>query len=203
MASFHPFPRLPAELRIRVWELTVEPRTVDVRVIRNHAYLRTDSVSWLVSSTPVPGPLQTCREARYQGLYTQGFSEFAGPPDLGLPYVWINWDIDTISIGPTLFEEYMPVAPLFQRLKFERENSDHFYYYREAEEIRIFRNVKEIYVVCADGYWAWVNCLEEQDWPCGPENVFFIEPRDGCVIRGPDFVGVVEKEMEADWSENR
>jgi hypothetical protein len=32
MATFHPFPRLPAELRIQIWEMTVEPRVVDVRL---------------------------------------------------------------------------------------------------------------------------------------------------------------------------
>lgn len=77
-ATFHPFPRLPAELRSRIWELTVEPRTVDLCV---HFYVppKEPGVKWadmttsqvvrgvtnkLRSPTAVPAQLQTCREAR-------------------------------------------------------------------------------------------------------------------------------------------
>ncbi|KAK1593581.1 uncharacterized protein LY79DRAFT_669124 [Colletotrichum navitas] len=81
-ATFHPFPDLPAELRTRIWELTVEPRVVDVRVVWHQPNptnvegsepgLRT--TDWTVkrppplrhlrSSTPTPAQLRTCREAR-------------------------------------------------------------------------------------------------------------------------------------------
>ncbi|KAH8161628.1 hypothetical protein CIB48_g6619 [Xylaria polymorpha] len=76
MAAFHPFPRLPAELRAQIWEMTVAPRIVEVRITYRASALSPDSsstntatVPHLVSSTPVPAILQTCQEARNQGLY--------------------------------------------------------------------------------------------------------------------------------------
>jgi hypothetical protein len=32
MSTFHPFPKLPTELRLLIWEMTVEPREVEVRL---------------------------------------------------------------------------------------------------------------------------------------------------------------------------
>jgi hypothetical protein len=33
MSTFHPFPRLPLELRLAIWEMTVEPREVEVCIV--------------------------------------------------------------------------------------------------------------------------------------------------------------------------
>lgn len=34
MSTFHPFPRLPLEIRLAIWEMTVEPREVRVRIVK-------------------------------------------------------------------------------------------------------------------------------------------------------------------------
>lgn len=34
MSTFHPFPQLPLELRLAIWEMTVEPREVEVRIVK-------------------------------------------------------------------------------------------------------------------------------------------------------------------------
>ncbi|KAK1783844.1 hypothetical protein QBC45DRAFT_399049 [Copromyces sp. CBS 386.78] len=76
--SFPVFPRLPREVRLRIWEMTVEPRIVEVRVKYSKQDADYDQVTNrfnkvspeegkvfpLFSSTPVPAPLQACREAR-------------------------------------------------------------------------------------------------------------------------------------------
>lgn len=197
MATFHPFPRLPSELRARIWELTVEPRTVDLRVKHRHTIIPGDTpVPYLVSSTPVPAALQTCQEARNQGLYQQAFSEIAGPDGAGRRYVWVNLEIDMVSIGTSLFANYKPVAPVIQRLKFERENSSEFFYHSEVQELRDFVNVKEIHVVCADGMRAWHLATEEHYWPCGEENVFMIDPHDGRMMRGLEMDEMFDQELE-------
>jgi len=49
----------------------------------------------LTSSTPVPATLQACREARNLKLYQQAFLEIDGE----VRYVWVNWDMDIVSIG--------------------------------------------------------------------------------------------------------
>ncbi|RYP50302.1 hypothetical protein DL768_004155 [Monosporascus sp. mg162] len=181
MTTFHPFPRLPPELRARIWELTIEPRTVEVRIVHKDPIVPPDalsenrrSVSHMVSLTPVPATLQACQEARNQGLYQQAFSEIAGSDDVGRRYIWLNLEIDMISIGTTAFSHFTPVAPIIKRLKFEREISNEYYYHWESEALLDFVNVKEIHVVCADGMRAWHGTSEEHYWPCGRENLFFI-----------------------------
>ncbi|EAT76760.1 hypothetical protein SNOG_15922 [Parastagonospora nodorum SN15] len=81
MSTFHPFPRLPTELRLQIWEMTVEPRTVEI-CIRFTDFPSTPladgkqkrpprQMSTVQSPTPVPGPLQACREARYHGFLSR------------------------------------------------------------------------------------------------------------------------------------
>jgi hypothetical protein len=125
MATFHPFPCLPFELRVRIWEATVEPRTVEVRI--HHK----DKIPRLTSPTPVPGPLQTCQESRNLKLYRQKFSEL--PQDrprykgaIERRYVWLNLEIDMVSIKDTLLDDFWPVAPMIKRLRFERECAAEF-----------------------------------------------------------------------------
>jgi hypothetical protein len=72
MATFHPFPRLPFELRARIWALTVEPRTVDISVPNNYVFVKT---ALPVSSTPVPAPLQACQESRRE-LDESGYGHY-------------------------------------------------------------------------------------------------------------------------------
>lgn len=107
-ATFHLFPLLPFELRARIWELTVEPRTVEVGVVYENAITTTTTttpgtlpeggsdspkqpkptyVPHVVSSTPAPAALHACREARRgltttgprPGLYRRCFSEISPP----------------------------------------------------------------------------------------------------------------------------
>lgn len=67
MVTFHLFPRLPVELRLQIWEMTVESRIFNIQYCRSSRFF--------FSSTPIPGPLQTCREARNAELYQRAFSE--------------------------------------------------------------------------------------------------------------------------------
>ncbi|KAK3342937.1 hypothetical protein B0H65DRAFT_429122 [Neurospora tetraspora] len=80
VTTFHLFPHLPWEIRSRIWVLTVEPREVEVRSKTQHTRLTDElaakynlrnlkdrfgiKVHNFYSSTPVPAPLQACREAR-------------------------------------------------------------------------------------------------------------------------------------------
>jgi hypothetical protein len=193
MATFHPFPRLPAELRLQIWESTVEPRSVDVQVCPKWTVGDKTYSTYLASSTPVPGPLHTCREARNQGLYQQAFSELAASDGSGRPYVWANLDIDVISIGCSETKFYEAVGPMIQRLKLERWSplfGSHWY----SLNLHCFANVKEIYVVCADGMWMWHDAMEDQYWPCGEENVFMVDPDDGRMIKAVEMDKIFDRE---------
>ncbi|KAI1108859.1 hypothetical protein F5Y14DRAFT_456581 [Nemania sp. NC0429] len=158
MATFHHFPRLPPELRVQIWEAAVVPRTVEVGIPGQSAVPRR-----LVSPTPVPAILQTCREARNPGLYQKAFSELASidAADGEPRHVWLRFEIDTVSIGTTALGAFREVAPLIRRLRLERAHSDEYFYHYEAETLRALVNAREIHVVCADGLGAWWCAAEE------------------------------------------
>ncbi|KAI4867115.1 hypothetical protein F4820DRAFT_230088 [Hypoxylon rubiginosum] len=197
MSIFHPFPRLPTELRVHIWALTVEPRVVEVRVVPHNP----GTVQKLVSLTPVPAILQTCREARNLGLYKQAFSEVTATKANAAAgaesrYVWLNLDIDMVSIGKTSFRAFAPVALSIKRLRFERENSDESFYHFEARELRAWVNTEEIHVVCEDWMEAWHGASHEHPWPCALENLWFFDPDDSRVMRSFEMEQMLDERLE-------
>ncbi|KAH7418066.1 hypothetical protein BKA64DRAFT_187514 [Cadophora sp. MPI-SDFR-AT-0126] len=82
--TFAPFQRLPVELRLKIWSLTVEKRIVRIEWSRPRRQCL---------SPDIPAILQVSREARAEGkkLYQAAFntSNSATP-------VYINFDLDTI-----------------------------------------------------------------------------------------------------------
>jgi hypothetical protein len=130
----------------------------------------------------VAAPIQTCQEARNQGLYLKAFVELASADGSGRLFVWLNLDIDVVSIGLAPICNYKPVMPIIKRLKLEREHSDYFSY-READELGNFANTKEFHLVCADGMWMWHYAIDAYYWPCGKENIFMIDSDNDRTVR--------------------
>lgn len=94
MSTFHPFPRLPLELREWVWELSLEPRTV--RVSKNPIDKETARIFCYQPPPALPQPvLHACAESRSYLLcyYTKAFADLDGTK-----YHWINLDVDSIQI---------------------------------------------------------------------------------------------------------
>ncbi|KAM0286721.1 hypothetical protein ACHAQH_000741 [Verticillium albo-atrum] len=85
MASFYPFPRLPAELRLQIWKLAAQPRLL---VVEKAA----DSTDF-ESPTPPPAVVHVCRESRNFGPYKKAFAS-----DDSSRYAWANFDLDTIHV---------------------------------------------------------------------------------------------------------
>jgi hypothetical protein len=178
MSTFHPFPRLPFELRAQIWEETIRPRVVKVEVGQD----RPEDPWYLRTSTPPPAPLHACREARNARLYQKSFTELANPNGAGQQYVWLNLDIDIISIGKTPARYYNPVGHLIQRLKFERV----YVPFTQGYNLRLFVNLKELHIVAVEGIWRWYYDWENIHWPCGHKNVWMIDPDDGRTIRAEE-----------------
>ncbi|KFA79511.1 hypothetical protein S40288_11667 [Stachybotrys chartarum IBT 40288] len=142
-ATFHPFPALPFDFRARTWELTVESRIVEVRVVYHQPNavgvgvpeLGMQTVDWtahrlplmrhLRSSTAAPAQLQTC-----QGLFeitTTPYDGFDPVPKDDLQqerYVWLNFDNDMVAIGDTDLSNFRAVAHQVCRLRLERALSN-------------------------------------------------------------------------------
>ena len=102
-------------------------------------------------------------------------------------YVWANLDIDTIDIGEGSFDRYEKVAKSIRYLKFAREMHSDYLYWSEFRGISHFVNAKEIWIMPLDGLDCCVGVGEAHYWPCGQENLFYIDPENAeRVFRGPD-----------------
>jgi hypothetical protein len=187
MSTFHPFPRLPAELRLQIWQFTIEPRIVDIQIKykRHTTPPHRPHGPFLSSSTPIPAVLQTCRESRNAGLYQRAVSDLQvleNPTDAEKRYIWINFDIDMLDINSLNFAIFVPVAHLFQRLRFSRDNKfDESWIDEESREMSLFVNVREIHVqVWYDGdVRDWWNAGWEYVWPCGVKRVWIVDGDGG------------------------
>ncbi|KAK0752861.1 hypothetical protein B0T18DRAFT_423511 [Schizothecium vesticola] len=98
MATFHPFPRLPAELRNAIWELNLDPREVTIKANRQ-TEMTSENLNVTVyfsSPTAIPSVLQACRDSRSllaERRYARAFSNGTSPH-----YVWAAFALDTIRI---------------------------------------------------------------------------------------------------------
>jgi hypothetical protein len=190
MSTFHRFPLLPTELRLQIWEATIEPRTV--MVCFSYKPKTNDYLLYprLQTCTPVPAPLQTSQEARshLKGFYQQLYSE--QPVELEFPierfdqtiesprrYVWFIPAIDIVDIGGNQLERLRQTAPLVQRLEVERLERDTYWLWLEAEtEFPHYHSLKEMRVVTKCDFSAYVkeDSLGRR-WPCAKEGVILID----------------------------
>jgi hypothetical protein len=193
MSTFHLFPRLPLELRNQIWRCTAEPRTVEVRIERRYP------TRYLISPTPVPGPLKCCGEARdeLQGLYQRVSSDLDTQQGIDRRYVWLNLDIDMVDIGTSEFRDFDSIASTIKQLKFTRKNNDESFYNTEKRKLVDFTNVEEIHVVCADGFWSWSGALYDHSWPCAHDKILFFDPEDGQMARGMEMERICRQMLMA------
>jgi hypothetical protein len=109
-----------------------------------------------------------------------------------------------VDIGTSYFKHYEHIASSIKRLKFERENTDEYFYHTESRQLSVFINAKEIHVVCADGFWAWGGDIEERihPWPCAIENLVFIDKHNGQVARGFELESIYQEMMDLPTGES-
>ncbi|PTB52869.1 hypothetical protein M431DRAFT_557433 [Trichoderma harzianum CBS 226.95] len=91
MSTFHPFPRLPQELRAHIWSLAAHPRLVHVRWKTNLSEA-VEKVH-VVTPTPCPPVMHVCRESRQHAPYRRAFTIGSE-----LRYVWVNFETDMICL---------------------------------------------------------------------------------------------------------
>lgn len=168
LRPFHQLSRLPAELRVRIWELVnPEPRVVELHrhfvVTKKHDYL--EQIRCL---SRAPAILHVCRESRsiaiQNELYQRAFVR-------GQDYIWVNYEFDMISIKPldTLWLE--AEISLIQRFRFEGVNDEYFFHFASYKLLN-FTSLKELHIICQDPVAHWIDIAEERQFPT--ENVFFM-----------------------------
>lgn len=114
MSTFHPFPRLPLELRQKVWTMAREPRRVVPR-----GYTREKQ-----APAQPPVLLAVCRGSRAYLLGHHYVQAFAGPDSAQCQYV--DFDIDFIYLSQYTLEDHPRELPLIQNLEVEGLESDTF-----------------------------------------------------------------------------
>jgi hypothetical protein len=209
--TFHPFPRLPTELRLKIWELTVEPRTVELCCIHTTTGLPPSSVK-ICSPTAPPATLHACLESQNHLLkmcsqvplknggwkcvedINEGRRRWIDTTTQH--YVYLNWEMDTVSIGTCLLVCFETIAPLIKSLKFERDMDDEWWDRFESQKLPSFENVEMMHVMVSPGQnveW-WHGTSEDIPWPCGPENVFITDEQR--TMRLTDVEDMCDRECE-------
>jgi hypothetical protein len=215
--TFHPFPRLPTELRLKIWEMTVEPRVVELRCEHKSGSIVPDDSRHIRLSSPTPPPatLAACRESRDHlfPIYAQvplknGGWKCVSPPmrkrtpkwlvtnDTTQEYVFLSWDNDTVSIGTQPLDCFESIALSVKTLQLERKPGNEYWDRWESQKLLDFKNVETVHVMAAPGQdveW-WHGTSEDIPWPCGPENVFITDEQR--TMRLTDVEDMCDREWE-------
>lgn len=111
-------------------------------------------------------------------------------------YIYLHWEMDTISIGTCLLACFETIAPLIKTLKFERDMDNEWWERFESQKLPSFENVETIHVMVSSGQnveW-WHGTSEDIPWPCGPENVFITDEQR--TMRLTDVEDMCDREFE-------
>ncbi|KAH8678289.1 hypothetical protein BX600DRAFT_451843 [Xylariales sp. PMI_506] len=152
MSTFHPFQRLPTELRQRIWELSMAPRKLVIRARRRYR------------SPVAPTLLHTCMEARsyLRKYYTKSFRPVFCPDQ----YTWVNFDLDVIQMDQNDTERFPTEQRLVQQIVVEGDHPETFYFYTIGN-LRHMVSLRTVTVLdmaphdTADRWWQnWDSIME-------------------------------------------
>ncbi|KAF3001488.1 hypothetical protein E8E13_008738 [Curvularia kusanoi] len=183
MATFHPFPRLPLEIRIQIWECFAdENRVLKIRKLHLKEY-------W--SPTPVPAITRACRESRKYCSYTKRFAA-----DGKLKYIWVDFKSDIIQMHGSLVSELVEEKGLevseIRHLRVDLIDEDGWdehlwFYHRFAFKTENFPALQSLSVFINKVAVEWLHFVTTTDpkppfsgiyWvPCSPEEIEFVDDK--------------------------
>jgi hypothetical protein len=185
--TFYQFVRLPAELRIQIWQMSAHPRNVHLSL-----KVHPESTMRVTTSTPPPPVVQTCRESRTHSAYNQTFSTNADQH-----YIWINFECDLISIPDDNLQALQAYRTEIERLSFVVEDEstyDDFCYYGTGQ-LQQLPLLREIQVIVRSCMMLWATNFTDCHWgACPRSNIRFVDQESGLVVTG------AQLEMVRDWS---
>jgi len=114
--KFHPFPRLPLELRLKIWKSTLEPRIIDIR-LRPATRLGEkelpapppERILPPQFKAPLPIAFHICKESREEA--SSYYHPFNGTTFFSAPGTLINPEIDTVYCPDELFNVHDQIMP--------------------------------------------------------------------------------------------
>ncbi|EFQ89198.1 hypothetical protein PTT_14627 [Pyrenophora teres f. teres 0-1] len=187
METFHPFPCLPLELRIQIWESAAElGRVVKVRKLHGNNHYS--------SPTLAPAVTRACRESRKYCVYRRIFVVDGYPR-----YIWACLETDIIQMDSYLMKELVEEDSLekqeVRHLRLESMSASGwdasgFFYHDHAHKIRHFPKLERCDVLVNDGLYDWGVFVMEIYWGTVPRsNVRIIDAKTGewinSVTAGP------------------
>ncbi|KAI0542597.1 hypothetical protein GGR58DRAFT_452882 [Xylaria digitata] len=188
--TFHPFPKLPAELRIQIWTLAAGPRILQI-----HVFLKTPKSKdfGYASPTPAPAVLHVCRESRLIAPYQKAF--FTSTPVCGgtdTKYIWVNFQQDMICLADHQLERLGPYQADIERLRFSVPTGLHGHYlhscfFRKSHEIlRDFSTLRELHIALKESLLVWASMVQGPGYAkCPRENVRFLDLHTGLLLTEP------------------
>jgi hypothetical protein len=200
LETFHLFPHLPFELRLRIWDYALSaPRTVIVSCQREMLDRERRFAKAFTSSTPPPPLLHTNRESRYEALsrYTPSFQTDTSPN-----CTYISFAQDTLKCADSVLE-YMPVHEMthLQRLILEVRDAEYFGHFH-MDVVKRMESLLEVTLLAKPGdidyRWGfsdrYVGTLKGNFLEAGFENPGWVCPRvrivhqvsgeEMCVLEG-------------------
>ncbi|KAH8204565.1 hypothetical protein TruAng_001194 [Truncatella angustata] len=208
MYTFHPFPRLPLELRRSIWEMSVEPRVVVINktVVNGIAQIYGD---YFWSPTRVPSALHACSESRsyLQNSYSKAFKTRTHPH-----YIWTDFDNDTIWAKPGYLLEIVEEWNSIRQLTIECGNFDRFWHY-DMEDVRALNDtgLRTLTIIdmakpsgkAEDSWWQdWSeNLMVEFYYKCNPMPFYtrVIAPSDprGIEVNTGNYINLYRSNRKA------
>jgi hypothetical protein len=152
-SSFHLFPQLPSELRLKVWNLALSvPRVVSVTCQRERPHGTRRFVKSFLSKTGVPPILHACRESRLEGFltYKPMFKTDSSPN-----YTYISFENDTITCADSILE-YMGDDELerIQRMILDVKDEAYFCHFH-VESLMRMRMLTELELLVTGEKISW------------------------------------------------
>jgi hypothetical protein len=180
MATFHPFPRLPLELRVQIWENTVmRERVLRVQKLK----IKLEPNKYFSSPTPAPAVTRACQESRKYCSYQKAFIIDQTPR-----YIWTCFETDIVQMDSTL------MGQLAKGDSVEKNEIRHFrlelmsdgwdlsesFYHFHSHLIRNFPRLERCDILVHDGLCNWCRFIEDGYWgSCPKSNVRFIDAKTG------------------------
>ncbi|KAL7912394.1 hypothetical protein GGI35DRAFT_440161 [Trichoderma velutinum] len=184
--TFHPFPRLPPEIRSLIWALAVYPRLLHIRITPKSDTLG-NSYNHYASMIPQAELMYVCRESRQLSPYRKAFLTTL-PGDSEVQYIWVNFDKDMISLQDEKMGRLAPHAADIQRLRFTVPTGSYGEYWADTftrfpdTNFKMFTALRELHFAISESYtlWGYTNCYGT----CLPENVRYVNVHTGFMLTG-------------------